>query len=164
VFELIPKRNLGMKKLILVRHGDCTADGELTMIGCLRISSLALKLKSILHVITDVIILSSTATRAMQSARVLAKGLPATIEGHEVLWSDDEEGLRVQLPEALTFVRSRMSHDVVILVTHQEYTEDFPGYFGQQELNDTRFHCEALRRSEAWVIDCTARTRIRLTC
>lgn len=119
-----------MEKLLIVcRHGayDDVTD-HLNADGRWQFEALANCLKPVIGDRT-VCILSSTADRALESAEILqnAFGLNA-IERHELLWS--ESGRRPRYDETKILVsRKFLTSDVVILVTHLEYTRGFSDHF-----------------------------------
>lgn len=149
-----------MKKLIVVRHGDCDRrDDQLNDLGRDQISRLAGKLKPIIDGGT-VLILSSTAARARESAEILAKSFGVTFEEHQILLSGG--GRREDLLGALALVRARMDlADVLILVTHMEYADRFPEYFAKEVLGVSISFPE-VERGEAVVIDCLPPTMIHI--
>lgn len=151
-------------KLIVARHGDYNRRGDkrLNQDGIVSIKQLASQIKSIAHG-KNTAILSSTITRAFESATIIGKELDINdIEGCDILWSDDNH--IDNLPAIFSLIESHSKNsknDVVILVTHGEYTECLPSYFGEKYLNlksQNRLRSFTLDYSEAWVIDCTTQT------
>lgn len=107
-----------MKKLILVRHGsyvtDCDSDNFLNLSdwGRHEIASLAERLEGRVDS-GSLLILSSPAPRAVQSAEILAAAFGVQFETNEAL-SDDSSGARV-----CSFVRTRQAEaDTIMLVSH----------------------------------------------
>lgn len=144
-----------MKKLILVRHGEYGWNNQLTDYGRQQIASLSEQLKP--HVNgASLLILSSVAPRASESAEILGSAFGVGTEEHDVLWSENQH--REDLPAALELVRSKKDvAEVVMLVTHLEYVCDFPNYFGQHELG-VSFQYQEISKGTAWVIDCEQKT------
>ncbi len=152
-----------MKKLVIVRHGDYGFDGSLSKTGRGQMERLARGLRSRLGG-GKAIILFSTAPRGEQSARILGVELGITeLEPHEVLWSDRDNGRSAHPAETLALVRSKKDqYDIVILVTHYEYAEEFPMYFSNFEFDGLLFTCAEIKKGEAWVIDCETRQRVKV--
>lgn len=104
-----------------------------------------------------VVILTSIATRARESAEILGEIFGVEFEEHDVLWSGNRHS--EDLPKALELVRSKKDDtDILVLVTHLEYVEEFPRYFGKNELGESSFPLDGVRKGEAWDIDCEAKT------
>lgn len=146
-----------MKKLFVVRHGTYGRDDRLNDLGQEEIQALGEKLEKFTEGET-VLILSSTADRARQSAEILAKLLDVeSFEQHEVLWS--EASHPQDFPGALSLIRKyKDTADIIILVTHLEYAEGFSGYFGREELGVRLGYCPNVKKGEAVIIDCVAQT------
>ena len=143
-----------METLIVVRHGDYNHNG-LSNYGREQISSLSNKLKPFINNAPH-LILSSTATRAIESAEIIAKIFNAPYEEHEILWSESRHP--EDFPGTLELIRSR-KHEikVITLVTHYEYVESFPEYFAKKEL-DAKLYSHLIGKGEAWAIECNNKT------
>jgi phosphohistidine phosphatase SixA len=144
-----------MRQLMVVRHGHYGDDSRLSDRGRAQMGALAEKLRAIMSGALA-LILTSTATRARESAKILSSSLGVGCEEHEILWSDGShpEDLR----GTLELVRSHQDKvDVLILVTHQEYAEDFPPFFAREELR-TPMRTGLIAKGEAWVVDCAQKT------
>lgn len=143
-----------MDKLIIIRHGDY--DGvNLSDFGKRQMAELGNRLMPQIN--GDVLILSSTAPRARESAEILGKAFNVSIEDHEILWSDRSH--YEDFPKVLELVRSKKEEvDVLILVTHLEYVYGFPGHFGQTELEISTFPYREIGKGTAWVIHCEGKT------
>ena len=142
-----------MKKLIVARHGwygegehiDDRGKTQMKALACVigpQITGARVKL------------LSSTATRARESAEYLGDLLMLVPECHEILWAD--RGRREDLPKALELVRQNMDDvDVLIIMSHPEYAENLPGYFQKCQLGmECGFWKGEVKRGEAVAIDC----------
>ncbi len=140
-----------MKQLIVVRHGHYGYDDRLNDYGRNQIGMLAEKLKSTMNGET-VMVLTSTADRARESAEIIGSVLCVGFEEYAILWS--EACHPEDFPGTLELVRSFKDEiDVLVLVTHYEYVEDFPSYFAKKELGISM--CSGLiEKGEAWIIDC----------
>lgn len=146
-----------MKYLIVARHGQYGNDDRLDNVGRNQVSDLAKEIKN-LQGMSRVIILSSTAARAFESAEILAKQLDAPLETHEILNTDisDYDPIGV-----LGLVRSkRNGTDTIVLVTHLEYVEYLPKYFAREELQ-VELPSHIIGYGKAWVIDCERKTLTR---
>jgi phosphohistidine phosphatase SixA len=149
-----------MKKLVIARHGSYGHDDCLDDFGKKQIRLLAEELKKLING-DKVVILSSTAERARQSAEILAEVLVVEHQLHELLWSDCDHPHSHQ--KALELVRShKEGADIIILVTHLEYGEGFPSHFGQHELEGTSLNGFGIQKCQAWIIDCQAKKMDRL--
>ncbi|MBI4118720.1 MAG: histidine phosphatase family protein [Parcubacteria group bacterium] len=143
-----------MKQLIVVRHGDY-GHSELTDLGRTQIRALAEKLKPFTNGAT-VLVLTSPAVRARQSAEIISSTFGVGFEEHDILWSD--ESRTENLLGTLELVRSRKDGaEVIILVTHYEYVERFPEYIAREELG-TELRSRVIGKGQAWVLDCLQKT------
>ena len=143
-----------MDTLIIVRHGHYNCNG-LSDYGREQISSLSNKLKPFINNASP-LILSSTANRAIESAEIIATTFNVSLEKHEILWS--EKSHPEDLYGTLELIRSREHEtETIILVTHYEYTENFPEYFAEAYLN-TQIDSYDINKGEAWVIKCDDKT------
>jgi phosphohistidine phosphatase SixA len=80
-----------------------------------------------------VLLLTSTAPRAEQSALALMESAPAIrkLETHAVLWSDNRHP--EDMEAVLALVQEKQDHcDVLLLMTHHEYMRDFPAHYMKQ--------------------------------
>ncbi|MFC1721482.1 histidine phosphatase family protein [Patescibacteria group bacterium] len=141
-----------MEKLIIVRHGDDIGH-KLSKDGALQILNLAKKLKSEVNH-SSAIILTSPVNRVHQSAEIIAEELDAEVEKQEILRSSNEDD--TQLDETLDLVNKQKS-DVVILVTHWEYTQEFPMFFGSKALS-VQFGFQNVKKGGTVIIDCKQKT------
>jgi phosphohistidine phosphatase SixA len=145
-----------MRRLIIVRHGDYGEDYHLSQYGIEQITLLSTMLKATTNG-ESIAILSSVATRAVDSAKILGKAFGVPFEEHDVLWSENRHPENLQ--EALELVRSKKDcADVLVLVTHLEYVYLFPNHFGKEELGVTSFPRREIGKGTAWDIDCEAKT------
>lgn len=149
-----------MKKLIVARHGDCDDFGNMRLNapGKYQMRELAKKLQPILGD-SNVIILASTANRASMSGDVMADELDCPIEFHEVLCSGG--GIPCKNEEVLKLIQSYDNFDIVVLVTHLEYSGSLPPFIGKS-LCGVEFDPFATNRGEAWVIDIKEKTKERI--
>lgn len=120
-----------MDLLIIVRHGTYGPGGRLNDDGRRQMSDIAEKLETL---VTNkrIIVLSSTADRAFEGAKIISGALSAPLEKHKILWS--ESCHPENFPGLLEMIRTRQNEaDCFILITHLEYVTNFPRYFAKQE-------------------------------
>ena len=119
-----------MTDLIIVRHGDYDEKGRISSDGVQQMKNLV---PAILTWVTpqrkkDILLLSSPAPRAEDSAKVLAEGLDLPYETDESLWSDKNHAY--DCDRLLDFIEKKCNEKsescVVILVTHIEYIHFLP--------------------------------------
>ena len=143
-----------MQRLILVRHGE-HYHTSLNNRGRAHIARLGEALKPTING-GRILILTSTATRARESAEILGQILGVEIGQNEILgdgnYSED-------MKEELDLICSnKESADVLILVTHLEQVTALPWIFGKEELRVNDFPCKMINKGEAWDIDCEQKT------
>ncbi len=144
-----------MQYLILVRHGDYGPDGRLTTSGREQMFRLSRLLKERIDS-QSVLLFSSTAPRATDSVAWLAEALGVGFETMPLWLADDEHAF--DFSRALAFIREHKSRaDALIVVTHLPYVEQFPVYFGREEL-DVALPFMPVDKGDALVIDCEAGT------
>lgn len=144
-----------MKHLIIARHGHFGLDYKLSDRGRAQIVILADKLRSFTEG-KKALILTSPAPRAHESAKTLIAVLGIESEVHDILWSDEEHDW--SMPKALDLIKSRqMVVDTLILMTHLEYVENLPYWFGKEFLQ-VELRSRDIDRGEAWVVDCQKKT------
>jgi len=148
-----------MEKLFIVRHGSYYPNGGcLTSSGQEDIQLLSKKIGRMCKGL-KVRILTSPAPRGLESAKIIAKQLHIKVEPHEVLWSEPGSGHDCDIEETLKLIQKVSATDVVILVTHLEYTDDLPHNFGHQVLGVTNFpFFQEINKGCAWFIDCVKKT------
>lgn len=120
-----------MKYLAIIRHGDYARGGRLSDKGRQQMAEIAEKLKPFSSGIRTQII-TSTASRAVESAQIIGEILLVPVKKEEVLWSEKDH------PEdfmtLLKLINVWQDEAVfLILVTHLEYTLSFPAYFASKE-------------------------------
>lgn len=144
---------MNLKKLFIVRHGDYLSSGEegLSPLGIRQMESIGAEIKTQHINGTKPRIITSTATRAKQSADILTRILEVEAEEHEVLWSENRRPPQVKKVFDLIDLDGP---EVVIMVTHLEYTELLPLYFGVYALGGSKLPYREIRKGSAYVIDC----------
>ena len=144
-----------MKKLIVARHGSYGEDMRISSAGREQMVKLAETLKK--HIDgCKVVMLSSSAPRAADSAEVLAGLINVPFKEYEVLWSDNRHRRNDQA--VLDLIESKKGDaDVVIIVTHIEYTDSFPSFYARKVLNAQIFSY-GIGKGEAQILDCGQKT------
>lgn len=146
-----------LKRLVVCRHGSYGSDGKLNPHGRGQMMVLAKKLELAMKGMS-IRILSSTATRAKQSADVLGVtllGLPnkLPIEEHGTLFERD--GHPTDFHGTLVLLRSLVpAVDVTILVTHVKHAREFPSYFAAHQLGRPSVRSSLIDLGEYWDLDC----------
>jgi phosphohistidine phosphatase SixA len=138
-----------MKKLLIARHGNYDRDYRLNEYGKKQMTELAEFLQTGLDG-DSLLILSSPAPRASDSADVMAKMLKTGFEEVEELWDDNRH--RGDPKKSYEIIKARGADvDVVIAITHMEFTEYLPRYFIKDLGIDTL--CTEIGQGKAWEID-----------
>jgi phosphohistidine phosphatase SixA len=147
-----------MKKLIIVRHGDCLNE-RLSDLGRRQITMLCGNLKA--HVDGgSVAVFTSPAPRVLESAAMVAQAFKTKLEEWPKLYSDEQAP--ADLRWLMEMVRAKQDDvDVIILLTHFDYVGKFPGYFAR-ETAGVEVHSWAVEKGGAWVIDCEKRLCIHV--
>ncbi len=141
-----------MKKLIIMRHGDYNNyDYRLSKYGKKQMVQTA----KIIHSVSNeysIFILTSTAPRAIDSAKAINEVLQVGYEEHDELWDDDSH--QGDWKKSINIIDSKKdSFDMVIVVTHLEFTEILPYYFAREVLEIDDFDCGPVGKGEAIAID-----------
>jgi len=142
--------------VLIVRHGDYGRGDKLVAAGRGQMDRLGAEIRR-RFAGKSFALLSSPAPWAAESSKRIGAFLGiAQPLFYEILWSDEHR--RTNLPEALEVIDAENGYEVVIVVTHSEYSWELPRFFGDTVLGVNNFQYEGLERGSAWVIDCTART------
>ena len=152
-----------MRYLVLVRHGNHIPEegGILSLMGRESAEMLG-KVLMRRFAGQKCSVISSTRVRATQTAEIISEELLEYFISHEVLWSDATR--REDLPRATTLMAMHGSlYDVVVAVTHYEYTETWPKYIAEHLLHMPpvevqRFPERPLDNCMAYVIDLEQKT------
>jgi len=148
-----------MKTIIIVRHGEYeTREGiyRLSESGHEQMKQLGEEIASQLNG-QSVALLSSTAPRALDSSEVLGELLGVIPQEHELLWSDNDHSMNTE--KALGLVSQHEEVDVLIVVTHLEYSESLPGKLAHQYFgSDGGFPYASPGKGGAWVISLEKKT------
>jgi phosphohistidine phosphatase SixA len=144
-----------MKHFFIARHGAYYLNGHLNKIGERQIEALGRAIKEILNG-NSVYIISSTAPRALDSSKILARDLKSTaqIEGISCLWYAADSGhydpvRDLDLNEIYKIVGERREcADALILMAHEELRDDFSAYFSEKEFGK-HFHFDQIEKGQA---------------
>ena len=147
-----------MKKLLIVRHGSYDNDLRLSDNGKREIRKLAEYIKTNSDGYS-VLILSSSALRASDSAKVMSDILGVGFEKIEEFCNDEHHPRNSS--EACEIINTRRNDaDVVIIVTHLEFTLFITNSFLKNL--GIRALCKAVGKGEAWQINIEERTVERI--
>ena len=143
-----------MERLVLVRHGDYGPDGHLSDAGRQQIAGLAEILADKING-SSVLVLSSSAPRALDSAMIIAEKFGTTIESHDFLYDEWDSQKLVQLISTHT-----NQAETVVVVAHIE-VERFPEWFGETQLK-VRLPKIAVQKGAGLLIDCKTKMMFRI--
>ncbi len=142
-----------MNYLAVLRHASYGPDGRINDTGRVQMATVGSKLKRLRdNSAASLVLLSSTAPRALDSADILASILQVDVHAHEVLWSDSKHAQHNE--HALTIVQSEVEYDIVVMVTHLEYCVEFPDYFSSRVLGRNVSTLGRSTYGSTQVIDC----------
>lgn len=146
-----------MQKLIIVRHGDYFRSGGLSPFGRVQINALATRLRPIIEEGATILIATSPAPRACESAQILGDQFGCDPEAYEVLLSDEDH--YEDLDAAYDLIESLEDlADVIILVTHYEYAELLPYCFVSKKRFGIDAQTQVIPKGTAWVINLNDKT------
>lgn len=146
-----------MKYLIIAMHGSCIPDnGPLDQPGKREIKKLAERIKKVINS-NKIIIISSTARQALDSTDILHLNLQDSIViENSILYPTHRHG--GDFLKALWLIEDyEEKTDVLVLVTHLEFIDSFPNFFGEQKLG-VDFGSGEIATGRAWVINCEEKT------
>ena len=139
-----------MKKLFVIRHGDYNDSLRLSELGKEQMTQVSEKILTRLNG-HSMLMLSSTAPRAIDSANAISKVLLIDYEEHEMLWDDDSHW--GNLNESIKLINSKKNlADAILVVTHFDFTEELPEHYAKEVLNISSL-IGTVGKGEAWEID-----------
>ncbi len=145
-----------MKNFIVARHGSYDESLNLSPSGESQMKRLAQALKQVLDE-GSILLLSSSAPRAIQSSQVLSDEIGVAFENFDELWSDNMH--RENTTRAMELILDKSSgFDHVIIMTHLEYSESLPFVFAEKELGMSELYLCSVPKGEAWHINCSKKT------
>jgi phosphohistidine phosphatase SixA len=140
-----------MKALVMVRHGDNSGE-MLTQSGVRTIRALGDRLRERIGQ-QSCEIHSSNALRAQRTAVKLHEATGAKFQAHPFLQSDDDNPPEYR---KLVVLLDQSWADVVIVVTHLEWANEFPTYLFDERQWRLPEAVPRLRKGDALWIDCEA--------
>ena len=157
------------KKVIIIRHGDYDGNHNLSEYGKESISRLAMKLLPEIERKT-IVCISSMASRGIQSSEILQtkwkkNGISIAFEKKYEVWSgndayrerrrlleQEERDISVQNFDWLKAFIENAIEEIVIVMSHLEFVEDFPEMLG--------FKGEEIDKGQAMILDLETHERI----
>lgn len=115
---------MALSRLIIFRHADPKPDANEAL------GRLALEIQH--ELIPPVVGLTSTAERALMSARAVGDRLNLDFIKSPVLWSDQEHP--EDMDGVLSLIRSHPEAKTIVLLTHMEIAEYLPRFYVREEL------------------------------
>lgn len=160
--KVIHKEELVLDNVFILRHGNYNSlDSRLNGSGKEQIESIATRIKPLVQN-RRTIILSSPAPRAKDSAIILCKiiDLDETTDLiiNKILWSDNNHREDFKAAEEL-IMSYKDNYDVIIVVTHLEYTDRFPYYYGSHQLGIKFDQFLEIEKGQGVNIDCNKKTQ-----
>lgn len=149
-----------MKKLLVVRHCNYDSNDHLNEYGKEQAKELAEALyKQIGNGPPLPIILSSDVTRALETARIIAKKFGTTITmTHRVLaCSGISRQSEIGKVYRLVKYHEELGVENLILVTHEMQATFLPAYFGEKDFG-LNWKNPKVEMATGWVIDCEKKT------
>lgn len=145
-----------MMRLVIARHGEYNDDLMLSTYGAGQMRRIAEQLRTL--GCARVIVLASTAPRASASGDVMRDVLRCGIEYRELLWSDNRH--REDPPQVIDLIKQKAEDfDMVVLVTHLEYTDSLPQLAGRM-LGMSRVPFTSINKGQAWIFDTVNKTSV----
>ena len=142
-----------MRTLIIVRHGRQDSNGDLSVFGRLDVGVLADRLTQNINGASTIRILTSPAEYALATAAILGSALRADeVRAQAILRTKGDGKHNVDLLGAVDLIHQNTDVDVLILVTHSEYTTNLPSYFFMQEWHLAK-RSHYIDKNEAWLIN-----------
>ncbi|MFZ2205364.1 MAG: hypothetical protein WAV23_02125 [Minisyncoccia bacterium] len=114
-----------LRKIIIIRHGEYTMGQCLTEKGKKQTNDLIPELVKSLMNEKKVLLLSSSAPHAEESAKMLSDALNIPCEVHPEFWSNISYKHKQDNPKALALIKKRAKEkeaNIVVLVTNLDYT------------------------------------------
>lgn len=152
-------------KIILVRHGEYGGpEARLSNFGINQINSLGEKIKNIINGERSICIFSSPFNRTMESSEIIGNILSVEKIENCPLLRLNEEPKENDFQKILDLIHSQIEEkvEVLILVTHMEYTNEFPGYLSEEEFNGINLKCPSVLKGQAIVINYNDQTAFLL--
>jgi phosphohistidine phosphatase SixA len=150
-----------MKKCIVIRHAnydDTLTNEPLNNSGKTQITKIASYLSNIITPDCKVKLLTSPALRAKNSAELLSSIIAIQFECCEDLWVNPNQSVEAKsvVNEILKAYTSEC--DILILISHLEYCNEFPYYISKQILKEPIVRLCRFSRGEMGVLDIEKRS------
>lgn len=150
-----------IERMVCVRHG-AYVDDNLSDRGVASIHALAPKVKAAFAGASPILVISSPARRARQTAKILCGDLKiGSFQQHEELEAELDDLVRDLEKTHEAFLRIVGDAKYVLVSTHKPIAKYFPWWFAKQTLgvNLSGVRCEY---GDASYLDCVAKTLIQL--
>ncbi len=138
-----------LETLFIVRHGEYDRE-SLSLHGIEQIELLSNKIASLVSG-KNMAIFASPAKRAKESAEIISRNFQVSFETQDFLYSGGG-GLREEQCKATVHLIEATKAQVIILVTHFEYAEEFTPIITEHLLG-TAFSTNVIPKGHAWHID-----------
>ena len=143
-----------MKFLIVARHADYDKNNDVSPLGLEQMEKMIEALAAFVNG-KKVLLLSSNAPRAYKCAKMISEKFKISFEEHKELWAKDR--LEVDVDRLFELLQSKKGDfEIIILMTHLEYVEEFPAHFAHNVLSmDMSSEWPPIPlKGEACVVDC----------
>lgn len=150
-----------MKNFIVARLGNYDENLNLSPAGEKQMRQLSQVLKHSLNE-NPILLLSSSAPRAVQSATVLGNEMGVSFESFDELWSDNAHIEDTERAIKLILERANGFENVVVM-THLEYSGSLPSVFARKEMGVSEFYSlGSVPKGSAWYVNCADRNYITI--
>ncbi len=163
--NLRAKLNFYIMKIILVRHGEYGGpEARLSNSGINQIKTLGEKIKNIINEERSICIFSSPFNRTMESSKIIGDILGVEKIENCPLLILKEDPKENDFQKILDLVHSQIEDmvEILILVTHMEYTNAFPEYLSEEEFNGINLKIPGVLKGQAIVINYNDQTAFLL--
>ncbi len=142
-----------MRKLILIRHGNYDSNRHLNPEGRQQIFEVIKKLKIFIRD-KSLIVLTSTADRAIESAQIITSFFDCELLTFDLLHIEDDNCSGLDVQEIINLIHLYdQEKEIIILVTHHPCLREFCQHFSTLELN-TSLTTKTPGFGEVMIIDC----------
>jgi hypothetical protein len=147
------------KRLIIVRHAHYNDHYRISIRGHQQILDLIPLIKAHIDCISDrVMLITSTAPRALDTANVLRESVRGCYHEDELFWSDRGHPWDYEKAlESILHLSENNRIDVAILVTHLEYADYLPIMFGDRIMG-IKVNLPEIKKGQAVCCDLEAKT------
>lgn len=143
-----------IKRLFLIRHGSYNSEGNLDDGGRKDIEELSRKISQLVNNEDSVLILSSPAPRAKESAEIIAGVLQSSVETNNALFTKYESINDTEFQNVLNLIQSVKDRvSLLILVTHGPIVDRLSTYTQAYDWQLTRWRSVSAYKGEGILID-----------